>query len=102
MDDKTVNRIVFPENILFEDVSSYDSKINGKNESKHLIFDLSNTVNFHSSFIGFLIHTKFVTKKNNIRLSLLLSFTAERLLALLNILEYFEPEIEVLIKRKSA
>ena len=65
-------------------------------------FDLTKTVNIHSSFIGFLIHAKHHINKNGGRLVLLLSLTVEKILIMLNIIEYFSPEIETSFNKKTA
>lgn len=93
---------LFPESIKFESVADYMQHFEQVDTSAHITFDLSDTTTIHSSFIGFLIHVKHMTQQNGGKLSLVLSFTAERILIMLNILDYFAPEISTLINRKTA
>jgi hypothetical protein len=92
----------FNENIGFEDVSGYIQKFTHTSKDTHIIFDLSNTMNIHSSFIGFLIHVKSSIAKTNNSLTLILSYTSERILVMLNIIKFFSPEIITIIDKKSA
>ncbi len=69
---------------------------------KNIIFDLTQTINMHSSFVGFLIHAKHhLILRGNILL-LRISLTVEKILILLNIMEYFTPDTKTEFKRKSA
>lgn len=99
MDDST--KWTFPKNISLTQVSEYAEKFENNKLQKKIIFDLSRTTDFHSSFIGFLINSKFESRKNNKELCLVLSYPAERILAMLNIINFFLPEI-VLINKKTA
>jgi len=94
--------VKFPQHIGFLDVPEYMEVFKGMNHNGTVIFDLSETVNLHSSFIGFLIHAKHTISREKGKLTLLLSFTVEKLLIMLNIIDFFTPEIEVIITRKSA
>lgn len=96
------NHWIFPENISFEAVANYSQLFEGISSEKIITFDLSETENIHSSFIGFLIHTKHVLTRQGGSLKLIVSFTAERILVMLNILDYFAPEITITPARKTA
>jgi hypothetical protein len=97
-----VTRWKFPENIKFEEVSEYLGKFKHVDASGKIIFDLTGTLNIHSSFIGFMIHAKHMSIQNGGTLSLMLSYTAERILTMLNIIDYFIPAEVVIIDKKSA
>ncbi len=84
---------VFPEQIKFEEVSLYLQKFEKRDHNSKIIFDLTKTKDIHSSFIGFLIHAKHNISQECGSLVLLLSFTAEKIFTMLNILDYFLPEI---------
>ena len=96
------NRWTFPEEIRFESVSQYSQFFEQLENRKNLVFDLSHTEGIHSSFIGFLIYAKHTLQKEGTSLTLLLSSTSERILAMLNILNYFAPEIQRALTRKTA
>jgi anti-anti-sigma regulatory factor len=92
----------FPKDIKFEDVSSFSDRFEKEMSGKNIIFDLTDTINMHSSFVGFLIHAKHhLLLKGNILL-LRISFTVEKILILLNIMEYFTPDTETVLNRKTA
>ncbi len=65
-------------------------------------FDLSDTVNIHSHVIGFLIHAKHHMEKIGGKLTIILSLTVEKILIMLNIREYFSPDIMMALNRKTA
>lgn len=92
----------FPETITFESVSYYSQRFEDLTERDGITFDLSHTESIHSSFIGFLIHAKHMLNKEGTSLRLILSFTAERIMIMLNILDYFAPEVAVPASRKTA
>ncbi len=92
----------FPKNISIEQVSSYVDQLKYINPGERVTFDLSKTVNIHSSFIGFLLHAKQNIGKNDGKLVLILSLTLEKILIMLNIINYFSPEIVTVINKKSA
>ena len=92
----------FPEKIGIIDVTDYVEKAKKFNLSDTIVFDLRNTIDMHSSYIGFLIQMKHLVSKNNGKFVLLLSFTAERILTMLNIIDYFVPNTVTVFKRKSA
>jgi len=92
----------FPKSITFEEVSEYLESLKNIKPGEALTLDLSKTVSIHSSFIGFLIHAKHYMNKNNGRLILLVSMTVEKILIMLNIIDYFSPEIASNMGRKTA
>ena len=96
------NRWVFPRNISFESVAEYNQLFESLQHPADLTFDLTQTENMHSSYIGFLIHAKHSLNKKGASLSLILSFTAEKILTMLNIVEHFSADISGAIPRKTA
>jgi hypothetical protein len=92
----------FPENIKFEEVADYLDRFKHVDHRAKIVFDLQKTVNIHSSFIGFMINAKQLTVRNGGTLTLVLSYTTERILTMLNIIEYFTPGIVVHMDKKSA
>lgn len=93
---------IFPESITFDAVSEYAETFHSVCGNRNMVFDLSQTHNIHSSFIGFLIHARHTLHKEGGQLHLLLSYTVERLLVLLDLMEYFSPNIRIANRRKSA
>ena len=91
----------FPENIKFDAISEYLHKFDDINRGNNIVFDLTGTRNLHSSFIGFLIHVKHNLKKRGGNLSLQLSFTVEKILIMLNVMEYFSPDTVTIFNKKS-
>ncbi|HOT45211.1 MAG TPA: hypothetical protein PLM53_12500 [Spirochaetota bacterium] len=92
----------FPKSISIEQVSSYVDRLKYVKPVETITFDLSKTVNIHSSFIGFLLHAKQNIERNGGKLELVLSLTLEKILIMLNIIDYFSPEIITVINQKSA
>lgn len=92
----------FNKSISIEEVADYVARLDYIGQNESITFDLSRTVNIHSSFIGFLIHAKHHINKNGGKLVLLLSLTVEKILIMLNILEYFSSDIASPIKQKTA
>ncbi len=92
----------FPKSISIEQVSSYVDQLKHVKPDETISFDLSKTVNIHSSFIGFLLHAKQNIEKNGGKLELVLSLTLEKILIMLNIIDYFSPAIITVINQKSA
>jgi anti-anti-sigma regulatory factor len=80
----------FPANITFDLVSEYSLAFSDISMNKKIVFDMSRTTSIHSSFIGFLIHTEHTMRSRKGTLYIELSYTAERLLTLLNIINYFK------------
>lgn len=91
----------FPRNINIEDVSEYVGHLKAMECDDILIFDLRNTVKIHSSFIGFLIHAKHHINKCGGKLVLHVSLTVEKILIMLNIFDYFSPEIIPVVKKSA-
>ncbi len=99
MNNKT---LVFPQRIHFEDVSNFVETFNSFKDYNGIIFDLSQTEEIHSSFVGFLINSKdFISKKNG-SLILIVSYTTEKILKMLHLLPYFSNNINTKILRKTA
>jgi len=94
MDDNKV--WIFPKSVSIEEVSEYVERLKNIKASEVVTFDLSKTVNIHSSFIGFLIHAKHHINKNG------LSLTVEKILIMLDIIEYFSPQIDTSFNKKTA
>jgi hypothetical protein len=92
----------FPKNISIEQVSTYVDQLKYVQPEETVTFDLSKTVNIHSSFIGFLLHAKQNIGRNGGKLVLILSLTLEKILIMLNILDYFSPEIITIFNQKTA
>lgn len=99
---KNERKWIFPDHIKFEEVPVYAERLKEQNLQGNIIFDLSETINIHSSFIGFLIHAKHNIEKKDGNLLLLLSSTVEKILIMLNIMDYFLPEIEVNLRKEIA
>ncbi len=83
------NTWVFPHLINFETASSYSQKFIDIPFNKNITFDLSNTENVHSSFIGFLIDLKQKIDTNGGLLTINPSPSLERLLNIINLHDYF-------------
>ncbi len=87
---------IFPENISYESVPGYLSSFNEQSEYNEIIFDLSATERIHTSFVGFLLHTKQAACKKNREIKLILSPGARNILHMLNLYDFLvsAPEIE--------
>jgi hypothetical protein len=92
----------FPKSISIEQVSCYVEQLKYVKPEETVTFDLGKTVNIHSSFIGFLLHAKQNIGRNGGKLVLVLSLTLEKILIMLNIIDYFSPEIITVINQKTA
>lgn len=92
----------FPKSISIEQVSSYVDQLKYVEPVETVTFDLSKTVNIHSSFIGFLLHAKQNIEKNGGKLVLILSLTLEKILIMLNIIDYFSSGIITVVNQKTA
>ena len=92
----------FSKSINPEEVSEYLDQLAVIAPGTSLMFDLSETVNIHSNFIGFLIHAKHHIEKAGGKLTIILSLTVEKILIMLNIREYFSPDIMTALNRKTA
>jgi len=96
---------IFPENIGYESVPGYLTAFNEQNGITEIIFDLSATERIHTSFIGFLLHTKQAACKKNSRIKLILSPGVKNILNMLNLYEFLVPmgeEEKTTEKRRSA
>lgn len=100
MDDKVAWS--FPPRISLDEVPGYLEKLKGMDMTGTVYFDLTDTVTIHSSFIGFLIHAKHTIRNNGGRLVLELSSTIEKILARLNIADFFTPDNTAPSDRKTA
>ncbi len=100
MDD--TNRWVFPKSISIEEVPDYLNAMKLIDARGSIVFDLTHTTSIHSSFIGFLIHSKHTIEGNGGKLILHLSMTVEKILVMLKINDYFSPDHEFKEKKKSA
>ncbi len=78
----------FPLNVEFEMVHQCSTKFEGIPHNRTITFDLSKTEKIHSSFIGFLIHARQVTKKQGGKLILSISPSLERIFIMQNIIEF--------------
>ncbi|MBN2158706.1 MAG: hypothetical protein JW807_04870 [Spirochaetes bacterium] len=92
----------FNKSISIEEVADYVDRLNHVGQNEEITFDLTRTVNIHSSFIGFLLHAKHHINKNGGKLVLILSLTVEKILVMLNIFDYFSADIVSSIKQKTA
>ena len=99
---KKISKLTFPQKIKFEEVSIYLQKFEKMDHNSTIIFDMSKTSNIHSSFIGFLIHAKSCVNRNNNIIILVLSHTVKKIFLMLDILDYFLPEIETIVAKKPA
>jgi hypothetical protein len=100
MDDMKIWK--FSKSVDPEEVSEYLEQLAVMTPGTSLTFDLSETINIHSNFIGFLIHAKHHLEKAGGRLTIILSLTVEKILIMLNIREYFSPDILTVFNRKTA
>jgi hypothetical protein len=92
----------FSKSISPEEVSEYLEQLTLITPGASLMFDLSDTVNIHSNFIGFLIHAKHHMQKIGGKLTIVLSLTVEKILIMLNIRDYFTPDIMMALTKKTA
>ncbi len=79
----------FPKQINFETASSYTQKFINLQFEESVIFDLSETENVHSSFIGFLIDLKQRIDRNGGILTIHPSPSLEKLLNVINLYDFF-------------
>jgi hypothetical protein len=100
MDDMKIWK--FSKSIKPEEVSEYLEQLLLIKPGSYLTFDLSETINIHSNFIGFLIHAKHHVEKAGGKLSIILSLTVEKILVMLNIREYFSSDIMTSLNQKTA
>ena len=81
----------FPKYINFESASSYSQKFTNLHYDDSVIFDLSDTENVHSSFIGFLIDLKQRIDRSGGALTIHPSPSLEKLFNVIDLYDYFIP-----------
>ncbi len=86
IDEKTW---IFPKNIEFHVVPQYLKTIEKSTTQDMLVFDLNNTENIHSSFIGFLIYVKKKLEIHGGQLVLKVSPSLQKTFDMLHINSYF-------------
>jgi len=79
----------FPRSITFESTSSYSIRFGDVDLKGHFVFDLSNTDEVHSSFIGFLLDMKRKIENQGGSFRLQLSTSLDYLFYQLNLQEHF-------------
>lgn len=79
----------FPRTINFESSSTYVHRFNNLDYSEEIIFDMRETDNVHSSFIGFLINLKQKVNMNGGKLTFYLSDSIEKLFNILKLHDFF-------------
>lgn len=101
---ETTKLWVFPETISYENVPGYLSSFMLQKGYSEMVLDLSKTLTFHTSFIGFLLHIKQLGHKKNISIKLILSPSAVSTLKMLNLYDFLTADSEKCkkIKKKSA
>lgn len=82
----------FPRSITFESTSSYSNRFADVDLKGHFVFDLSNTDEVHSSFIGFLLDMKRNIEGQGGTFRLQLSTSLDYLFYQLNLQDHFMPE----------
>ena len=80
---------VFPEKIEINDIHLYAEQLSRVDFGNNLNFDLSNTMEVHSSFVGFLILAKKEAERKGSSLKIDLSADMSKLFSLLRIKDYF-------------
>jgi hypothetical protein len=91
---ETTKLWAFPETIGYESVPGYLSCFMELTNYRELIFDLSRTKTLHTSFIGFLLHTRQLAYKNNMDIKLILSPTASNILKMLELYDFLTSPLE--------
>ncbi|TAL30158.1 MAG: anti-sigma factor antagonist [Spirochaetes bacterium] len=80
----------FPREIEFEDATQLSRRIRELSVIENtVVFDLSATKHIHSSFVGFLIHTKQYLEAQGMHLILKTSPQIDKILAMLDLASYF-------------
>ncbi len=79
----------FPRSISFESTSSYSNRFDDIDLKGHFVFDLSNTDEIHSSFIGFLLDMKRKIEDEGGSFRLQLSTSLDYIFYQLNLQEHF-------------
>ncbi|MCP4129988.1 MAG: hypothetical protein GY754_03120 [bacterium] len=83
----------FPDQVTLMHVTDYNRILENREINNTVLFDLSETCDIHASFVGFLINAKSIINKSGNRLFIFISAAVEKLLSMLNILDYFSYEI---------
>ena len=91
---------VFPETISYENVPGYLSSFERQIDFNEIVLDLSKTIAFHSSFIGFLLHIKQLGYKKNVSIKLILSPSAISILKMLNLYDFLTADSKEYRKSK--
>ncbi len=89
--ESNLSMVKFPEVIDFITASNCISSMGNLDCEGKILFDLSETVSVHSSFIGFLIDVKRKIDHRGGRLSLDLSPFLEKQLNEINLYTHFQP-----------
>lgn len=97
-----MNEWTFPASIEYQDVPEFLRRFEATAVAGTFVFDLRETQEAHSSFIGFLIFAKYVIEKNGHSLVLNLSPALERLLKMLRVFEYFMSRNLYVARQKTA
>ena len=79
----------FPEIINLFEVPEYLQLLMRIKKHKEIVFDMTETLDINSSFIGFLIYSKEQLKKKRINYVFLLSPSVEKIFSMLGMNEYF-------------
>ncbi len=86
--DITNNTWSFPVNIEFEEVAQYSRMFEELSHNDAITFDLSDTKNIHSSFIGFLIYAKHKLEDGQGELHLTISPSLKKIFTMFKLEEY--------------
>ncbi len=86
-----VEKTVFPGVIGLEQVSNYSQEFRMSKFDNDLVFDLRDTYEIHSSFVGLLIYLKNTMNKNGKDFMMLLSPAIENIFKMFGLLNYFSP-----------
>ncbi len=78
----------FPEDIKFEEVPQFLKKFEKIPHDQVITFDLTKTMNIHSSFLGFLIHAKRKIEGNNGTFRLKASESIRKIFSMVNLSDY--------------
>ena len=100
---ETTKLWAFPETIGYETVPGYLSYLMELAHYNELIFDLSRTRTLHTSFIGFLLHSRQMASRNNMDIKLILSPTAANILKMLELYDFLtSPAVKSNAARKKS
>ena len=90
---ETGNTISFPDVIEFESATNFSKELQNMDLEDEVVFDLTETTRIHSSFIGFLMHTKYMLEGSGKKLVLRTSPQIDRLFSMLNLTDFFSDTI---------